>query len=345
MDALAPARQQSAETEPRRNVLAAAPALSAAGYPFLLQAFHLLVGPPGALPSPAAIVGAALVLSLAFAVPALGIALARGATSPPSWRRLAYASVLSPTLYVFLGVVQSMASSPVPDELVWCALWSGAALWAWFAPHDPPVKVVRTDMAGWRIGHGLTAAILLSYVLFHIGNHLAGLIGPEAHAAVMDMGRKIYRASVVEPLLVALMVFQVGSGLHLAWRWSAAAQDSRRTFQVASGAYLSVFVLGHMNSVFLYARTYLEIPTGWAFATGAPTGLIHDAWNIRLLPHYALGVFFVLAHLACGLRVVAMAHGVDRRTADRVWTAGALASATVASAIIAGMCGVRIAAP
>ena len=58
-----------------------------------------------------------------------------------------------------------------------------------------------------------------------------------------------------------------------------------------------------MNSVFIFARTYLGIDTGWDFATGAPTGLVRDHWNIRLGPHYWLAVFFVLAHLAAGMRV------------------------------------------
>jgi hypothetical protein len=99
-----------------------------------------------------------------------------------------------------------------------------------------------------------------------------------------------------------------------------------------------------MNSVFIYARSFLGTPTDWNFAIGAPTGLIHDAWNIRLLPHYALGVFFVLSHLASGLRVVLIAHGVDRRYADRLWVACVAVSTIVAAAIIAGMCGVRIGA-
>ena len=128
-----------------------------------------------------------------------------------------------------------------------------------------------------------------------------------------------YRSGVGEPLLVAAMIVQIATGLFLAWRWSAAARGFHRTFQVASGVYLSLFILGHMNSVFIYARSLLGIPTDWNFAIGAPRGLIHDAWNIRLLPHYALGVFFVLSHIASGLRVVLIAHGVDRRNADRLW--------------------------
>jgi hypothetical protein len=97
-----------------------------------------------------------------------------------------------------------------------------------------------------------------------------------------------------------------------------------------------------MNSVFIYARLYLGIPTGWNFATGAPTGLIHDSWNIRLLPHYALGVFFVLGHLVAGLRVVLNAHSVKSRLATRIWFTGVVVSGVIAAAIIAGMCGVRI---
>lgn len=101
-------------------------------------------------------------------------------------------------------------------------------------------------------------------------------------------------------------------------------------------------MIGHMNSVFIYARTVLDIPTDWAFATGAPTGLIHDAWNIRLPPNYLLDMFFVLAHLASGARVVLLAHGMSRAAADRAWTAAAIVSAVIAAAIVAGMCGVSV---
>lgn len=65
----------------------------------------------------------------------------------------------------------------------------------------------------WRVVHGITAAIQCLYVLFHITNHLFGLVGPDAHAAVMKIGRVVYRSGVGQPLLVAAMLFQIGSGL------------------------------------------------------------------------------------------------------------------------------------
>ena len=324
----------------RCSPFALAPAAAAICYPFLLRAFHAVVGPPGAAASSAAIVGAALILALAFGVPFLGITLALRPAAKVGARRLAYASVAAPTLYVFVGVAQALVRSPVPDEIPWTAIWIALAIASQLVPS--PVGDAAPSVGRWRVVHGLTAALLVLYVLFHLANHLFGLAGPEAHAAVMKIGRTVYRSRVGEPVLVTAMLFQIGTGLFLAWRWSAAAQPFHRTFQIASGVYLSLFILGHMNSVFIYARRFLGIPTDWNFAIGAPTGLIHDAWNIRLLPHYALGVFFVLSHIASGLRVVLIAHGLSQRRADRLWAVATALSAMVATAIIAAMCGVRI---
>jgi hypothetical protein len=312
-------------------------------YPFVLKGFHAVVGTPAVTLSPVAIFEAIVVLAVAFVVPFLGLGLALRPTAAPDVRRLAYASVAAPTLYVFLGVVQTLVHSPIPDEISWCLIWLAITIWSQLARNR--VVAAVPAVGRWRVIHGLSAAILSLYVLFHIANHLFGLVGQDAHAAVMKIGRVVYRSNLGEPLLVIAMLFQVGSGLYLAWRWSAAPQSFHRTYQVASGAYLSLFILGHMNSVFIYARTFLGIPTDWNFAIGAPTGLFHDAWNIRLLPHYALGVFFVLSHVASGLRVVLITHGVAQRTTDRIWVTGVALSAIVAAAIIAGMCGVRIGAP
>jgi hypothetical protein len=337
-----PTGKRSPLLEKRFDYWALAPAAATLCYPFLLKAFHAVVGTPAVTPSPFAILGAVVVLAVAFVVPFLGLAIALRPTASPGARRLAYVSVAGPTLYVFLGVVQALVHSPIPDEIVWCVIWLAIAIWSQLARN--PVIAAVPAVGRWRVVHGLTAAVLSLYVLFHITNHLFGLVGPDAHAAVMKIGRVVYRSGVGEPLLVGAMLFQIGTGLYLAWRWSAAPQGFHRTYQVASGAYLSLFILGHMNSVFIYARSFLGIPTDWNFAIGAPTGLIHDAWNIRLLPHYALGVFFVLSHIASGLRVVLIAHGVAQRTADRIWGAGVALSGIVAAAIIAGMCGVRIGA-
>ncbi|MHC2330729.1 hypothetical protein [Bradyrhizobium sp. USDA 4454] len=70
----------------------------------------------------------------------------------------------------------------------------------------------------WRVAHGVAAAIILVYVAFHLTNHLLGWPGPDVHAAVMKLGRTVYRSSVIEPIFVSLMLFQVAIGVRLAWR-------------------------------------------------------------------------------------------------------------------------------
>src|SRR5215475_14968069 len=133
----------------RFDDLALVPAAAAICYPFLLNAFHAIVGPRAVSPPPLAIASATFILVVAFVVPFLGIALACRPTSNSGSRRLAYASVVSPTLYVFLGVVQALIKSPIPDEVVWCAIWLAIAIWSQSAPD--PVTAAVPAVGGWRV--------------------------------------------------------------------------------------------------------------------------------------------------------------------------------------------------
>lgn len=316
-----------------------APVAAVLAYPFLLDAFHAAIT--------AQMIGlAALLLAAVLAVPPLGLITAirlgqdTGASAIRA-RRFAYASMAAPPLFVFLGVAPGLIGIHLPDKLIWFAVWMLLAAVTWLMP-DRVVETPRQPSVAWRVAHGISALAIACFVLFHLTNHLTGLIGPDLHAAVMKAGRAVYRATFVEPVLVALFLFQILSGLKLFWRWSAQTVDIFRAFQIGSGLYLAVFILAHMNSAFLSARAVHHIETNWAWAAGLPAGLIHDGWNIRLLPHYAFGAFFVLGHLVSGLRVVTLAHGGNLAFANRLWFAGLAASAVIATAIIAGLCGVRI---
>ena len=59
------------------------------------------------------------------------------------------------------------------------------------------------------------------------------------------------------------------------------------------------------------------------------------------MPHYWLGVFFVLAHLAAGTRAVMMAHGVSKAFADRSMVGGTVV-AGMSRLIMLGLCGLRV---
>lgn len=86
----------------------------------------------------------------------------------------------------------------------------------------------------------------------------------------------------------------------------------------------------------------MGIPTDWAFASGGAAGLLFDAWNIRLLLHYALTILLLVAHVTSGLRVALIAHGTQLSTANRIWQLGIAVGAASAAAVAAGRVGVRL---
>ncbi|MBL4778689.1 MULTISPECIES: hypothetical protein [Ralstonia] len=338
------AKQTGAHRQLRSAMLGLS--IAAAVYPYLLRGFHTFQ--ETVFRSALSALLEALFMTAVFAVPAIGLLIvARLSGHAPKTRaeirvrRFAYMTVASPTIFVFFGVVWYMCGTPIEDIWVWPILWIAIALWIVYAS-DSPISVDKENPSRWRMAHGIAGSLALVYVLFHVANHLFGLSGPDAHAAVMKAGRIVYRSPLVQPLLVMGMLFQVFTGIRLALFWSTKPAGFHRVFQVATGFYLSLFIVGHMNSVFIFARTFLKIDTDWAFASGAPAGLVHDVWNNRLIPHYALGVFFVLSHLASGLRVVLLHHGANQRYVNRVWNATVVLSAVVAIAVSLALTGLRL---
>lgn len=314
------------------------PVAAAILYPWALGRFHDVVTFAGAV-TPIATAW----LALAFALPlsCLGMTLPGWWTIGGTARRLAFAGLAAPPLFVLTGVLTGLLHSPVKEAWIWPAVWIGLGAATAFGkpvplePDAPPSPVLR-------IAHGGIAVLILLFVTFHLFNHLMGVFGPALHTRVMTIGRVVYRSPLVEPVLALLFLLQVFGGALLAKRWSARPLDLPRAIQVGSGAYVGAFVLTHMNSALVAARAVRGVQTDWAWATGAPQGLLLDAWNIRLVPHYALGVVFVVAHLFCGLRQVLLAHGVGQRIADRLWAAGLAGAVALATAITAGLCGLRL---
>lgn len=59
-------------------------------------------------------------------------------------------------------------------------------------------------------------------------------------------------------------------------------------------------------------------------------------WNVRLIPHYSLGVWFVVTHMGIGLRGVLLAHRVSPAAANRVaWGVGGLGAVVAVTITIA----------
>jgi hypothetical protein len=288
---------------------------------------------------------AAVYLALAFATPLIAMLAAmslsgigRPTAAQLRAKRVALLAVAAPTLFTFAGVVLYMLHDPVPDTWLWVACWAIALTLLLRSDSGAPARVTAR-----LVPVPLRALVLVMiFLALHIASHLMFPAGAGTYDAAMKVFRHVYRTDILQPVVVALFLFQIGTGLFFVWRLTAAPTDRFRTFQIASGVYLALYVLGHMDSVFIFARTYLGINTGWSFATGAPTGLVKDPWNIRLVPHYWLGVLFVLAHLAAGARVVVMAHGVSKVFAERFMVGSSIVAGIVATVIMLGMCGMRV---
>lgn len=328
-------------------------AITVAIYPWILQVFHWIVTLASEKRVSLTLTAGYMIIAAFFLICAFGVSLINliiAGRAPVCihskdfdlrTRRFALIAITAPTTYVFFGVLTYMAGIKIPDPWVWSPAW--LLLGYWVSRGSSTANPQRSTISSTiRVLHGISGAVVALYVIFHIFNHLFGLISPEAHGAIMNIGRLVYRSAAVEPVLIAAMLFQITTGLRLAWVWSSSLVDRYRLLQVASGIFMSVFILGHMNSVFFFARSFLNIPTDWAFATGLPAGLIHDAWNIRLVPHYSLGVFMVLAHLSSGMRIVMLSHNINPLHANNIWRMGVGFSALISIAIMCGMTGLRV---
>ena len=349
-----PSHDWSSTAGLRERIERLLPGLLALAYPFVLRAFTYsisgIVAADG-VPDIGAWVGCILALSVAFAVPIVTLLLAMKLTeiAHPSIaalraKKIAFLAVGAPPLFVFLGVVMYMLSLPNGDIWVWAGGWALALLWVAGGDVRGQATLRQAVSPVWvRYAHGVSAlSILLLFLSLHLTNHLFFIAGQQADMAVMKLFRHVYRSNLIQPLIVGLFLFQVASGLFMVSRIRSNGIDRFRTFQIASGVFLAIYVLGHMDSVFIYARSFAGIESDWAFATGAPTGLLEDAWNIRLVPHYGLAVFFVLSHLFAGARVIMLKHGVGKDFADGFMVSGATFAVAVAFFIMLGMCGGRL---
>lgn len=325
--------------------------LAAIVYPLPLAAFHAAVVAIDGGGGPLAWVAAAGALLLAFAVPAIGLlvaarlsAIERPSSAELVARRVALVAVAAPPLYNAPSVPLFVLGRPALNAWLWTAFWGALIALIVRAARASSVAAPPSEASGGRgMAHGVVAALVLAaFLLPHLGNLLAGLVGPGAHRTIMNVLRHVYRARLGEPAILAGMLFLALSGGRLAWALSAKRADGFRVVQLASGVYLLFFLFSHVDAVLVLARQYLRIDSDWDFATAAPAGLIRDASSIRLVPYYAWAVFFALAHSFAGARVVLLGHGARKSLADGVATWGTALSAATALAIILGMCGLRI---
>jgi hypothetical protein len=336
----------------RSTYLCAIPAVATLFYPAALfalyRSFGLLHDATGSDEWLLGVVAVGASLILTYGIPTLSFVIAYqlgAAHLSPIARKTAQLAVAGPPLFTLIGVAFYIAGLSNADYVLWGIVWIGASILIFThtsmgEPADQ--KPDRAHSPALRVAHGMSAlVILIIFLLPHIANHLTAIWNVDLHKTVMQGLRRIYRTDTIQPLLVSLFVFQIASGLGL-WRARMrVGADFFGTLQTAAGIYLAIYIVSHMMAVFVLGRVVIKVDTDFLFASGAPTGLLHDPWNVRLIPHYSLAVCALFIHLACGLRGVLLSHGVSIATANRfAWPIIGFGGA-IAATIILAMCGLH----
>lgn len=169
--------------------------------------------------------------------------------------------------------------------------------------------------------------IMLAFLAMHIGNHLALAWGADAHIAVMDKLRSVYRFPVFEVLLVVGIIIQTRAGILQMRKFGPLKTKGKLRVLVWTGLYLIIFLVIHLSAVG-FAR----------FARGIDTNLYFGVAGYRFLPamlffypYYFLAVFSAFAHIGSVLWLRKRAK--EPRRANALFWTGIVSGLVIAIAI------------
>ena len=331
------------------------PALCALVYPSalgLLSSGLVLVHGSASPNGPVVWVGVVGSLALALAVMLVsffsGLALgSSNITDDPDGvraRGIAHLAFATPSLYVGFENVAGVFQRPSAAQIAWLVFWVLVAQIGLRDSRSPSIAIVMKSAMHRRLGlaHGISAcAILLLFIGPHLVNHMAGFWNGSAHVAIMGVVRRLYRDELVQPVLLALIGFQILSGAVLVRRRMSMPSDIFGTVQTMCGAYIGVYFLAHMTAVF--AARHADVDTNWIWLTRPNGSLLVTLTKLRLIAHYWVGPIAVVAHVACGLRWFLLQRDVSTMTANRLALALIAAGIVASSAILLALLNVHLA--
>jgi hypothetical protein len=341
--------------EAESAIFSVGPAISALAYPSTLLLFYesarILHRTDHFAVRLIAVLAAILSLALSYIVSIFSfyVAYALGTRDHPSpknerARLLAHLAFASPPLFTAIGVFCFLLHAPRADYLVWVLLWIALSVFALRTDQRPVIpKRLRSTPIRVRTTHGISAlAILLLFLIGHMANHVVGIWNLASDIEVTKVLRTIYRARWLQPQIVGLFVLQIISGLALLGSRITKKADLLGVLQTTSGMYLATFLISHMTAVFVLGRIVLKVDTNDAWAAGLPAGMVADLWNTRLIPHYSLAAFLLIAHLGCGLRGILVDHAWSLSLSNRITVVITGIGAAVAIVIILALLGVHL---
>lgn len=332
-----------------RRLWLVVPALCALAYPSLLSLLSAVLVLVHGSDSPngpitwVSVVGA-LTLALAVMLVSFVFGLTLGSPHvgrPEDFRArcVALLAFATPSLYVGFANIGGVLRAPSAVPVAWLIFWTLIVAIVLLGSRSSPAASAISPVGHRRlaVAHGVSAlTILLLFVGPHIGNHLAGFWSGSVHIAIMNVVRRLYRNDIVQPVLLALIGFQILSGTALVRRRMRMPSDIFGAVQTMCGAYIGIYLLAHMTAVF--AARYADIDTNWAWLTRPSDTMLFSLSKLRLLAHYWVGPIAIVAHVTCGLRWVLLQHDISPATANRIaWTlitTGAVASSLIMAALL-----------
>ncbi|SHN44435.1 hypothetical protein [Chitinophaga sp. CF418] len=140
--------------------------------------------------------------------------------------------------------------------------------------------------------HYFSGITLSLFIGIHLLNHLFSFAGPEAHIALMERFRKVYRHPVIETILLLVVLVQVVSGIRLLFNRNAKTLAEK--IQIYSGLYLSIFLIGHVGAV-IASRQLEHLDTNFYYTVAGFN--MHPA-TFFFIPYYFLDVCAISLHIA-----------------------------------------------
>jgi len=209
----------------RHRLLLVIPALCALAYPSLLSWLSAgLVLVRGSDSPNGPIVWVSVIGSLTLALAVMLVSFVFGLTlgsphvgMPADFRArcVALLAFATPSLYVGFANVGGVLGGPSAVPVAWLIFWTLMAMIVLVGSRPSSAASAISPVGHRRLAaaHGVSAlAILLLFVGPHIGNHLAGFWSGPVHTEIMNAARRVYRDDIVQPILLALIGFQILSG-------------------------------------------------------------------------------------------------------------------------------------
>ena len=287
---------------------------------------------------------ALLTMLLAMSIPALAIRalmMMRQDERGVLTRAILYLMFAAPSLFTLSYSLTRVAGVDQYLSALWISLWTVVGVMLYFRQGRTTPVSQPSDVTWLRAIHGGTAlCVLCGFLIAHVINHDLAVWSVALHGTVMKFLRLWYRSEWVQPVLLTLLLIMLATGVPMVLHHSRQRTDAFRVVQMATGVYIGVFLCSHVFAVLNGRRMGIE--TDWSFAAG-PTSLLDGKYlRARLIPHYIFIVFFLTLHVACGLRIVLLHHGVTKLIANRILYGLAAAGVVVTALSAAALLGLHV---